>query len=42
MAAEFQDLVASGEYATWVANGDGAGEGTRGTRAVRHLTPGPA
>jgi hypothetical protein len=23
MAAEFQDLVASGDYAAWVANGDG-------------------
>jgi hypothetical protein len=40
MAAEFQDLVNSGEYAAWVANGDGGG--TRGTRAVRPLTSGPA
>jgi hypothetical protein len=23
MAAEFQDLVATGDYGTWVANGDG-------------------
>jgi hypothetical protein len=42
MAAEFQDLVASGEYAAWVANGDGAGGGTHRTRVVRQLTPGPA
>jgi hypothetical protein len=25
MAAEFQDLVANGDYAAWVANGDGDG-----------------
>jgi hypothetical protein len=40
MAAEFQDLVACGDYAAWVANGDGGG--ARGTRAVRPLTPEPA
>jgi hypothetical protein len=27
MAAEFQDLVASGEYAAWVASGDSVGRG---------------
>jgi hypothetical protein len=27
MAAEFQDLVASGAYAAWVANGGGPAEG---------------
>jgi hypothetical protein len=42
MAAEFQDLVATGAYAAWVASGDGSGGGPRRTRAVRHLTPGPA
>jgi hypothetical protein len=42
MAAEFQDLVATGDYATWVASDDGAGGSSRRTRAVRHLTPGPA
>jgi hypothetical protein len=42
MAAEFQDLVATGAYAAWVASGAGAGGGSRGTRAVRPLSPGPA
>ena len=42
MAAEFQDLVATGAYAAWVASGDGAAGGSRRTRAVRHLIPGPA
>ena len=40
MAAEFHDLVASGDYAAWIAAG--AGPGSPRTRAVRHLTPGPA
>jgi hypothetical protein len=42
MAAEFQDLVATGAYATLIASGDGAAGGSRRTRTVRHLTPGPA
>ena len=42
MAAEFQDLVASGAYAAWVASGDGTGGSSRRSRAVRYLTPGPA
>jgi hypothetical protein len=42
MAAEFQDLVASGDYAAWVAaGGDGAGPGSPRTRALRPLPPGP-
>jgi hypothetical protein len=42
MAAEFQDLVANGDYAAWVANGDGPGTRSPRTRAARHLTPGAA
>ena len=42
MAAEFQQLVASGEYAAWVASGDGAGGSSRRSRAVRPMVPGPA
>jgi hypothetical protein len=38
MAAEFQDLVATGGYAAWVATG-GAPR-SRPTRAVRHLPRG--
>jgi hypothetical protein len=39
MAAEFRDLVASGDYAAWVATG---GNGTRSHdhRAVRYLPRG--
>jgi hypothetical protein len=35
MAAEFQDLVASGDYAAWVATG--GSPRSRPDRAVRHL-----
>jgi hypothetical protein len=35
MAAEFQDLVRSGDYAAWVA--DGGTPRSRPARAVRHL-----
>lgn len=42
MAAEFQDLVASGEYAAWLASGDGARGSSRRSRAVRPMVPGPA
>jgi hypothetical protein len=36
MAAEFQDLVASGDYAAWVASG-GNGPRSHDHRALRHL-----
>jgi hypothetical protein len=36
MAAEFRDLVASGDYASWVAAG-GRGETSRELRAAQHL-----
>jgi hypothetical protein len=42
MAAEFHDLVASGDYAAWVAAGAGSGPRSPRTRAARHLTLGPA
>ena len=35
MAAEFRDLIASGDYAAWVATG--GTPRSRPTRAVRHL-----
>jgi len=38
MAAEFQDLVATGGYAAWVASG--GTPRSRTTRAVRHLPRG--
>ena len=42
MAAEFQDVVATGEYAAWVANG-GIDRGTsREQQVVRPLPPAPA
>jgi hypothetical protein len=37
MAAEFQDLVASGDYAAWVATG-GRGTASRGPRAALSRT----
>ena len=39
MAAEFRDLVASGDYAAWVATG-GNGTHSRAHRALRHLPRG--
>jgi hypothetical protein len=42
MAAEFQDLVSSGDYAAWVADGGGPGPGRSGARgrdAVRLTGP---
>ena len=42
MAAEFQDLVSSGDYAAWVADGGGPGPGRSGTpggAAVRLTGP---
>ena len=40
MAAEFQDLIAAGDYAAWVANG--GTPRSRATRAGRHLPRGRA
>lgn len=39
MAAEFQDLVRNGDYATWVATG-GSPTRSRDHRVVRHLPRG--
>jgi hypothetical protein len=41
MAAEFQDLVASGDYATWVTNGGGPRPASRRRRAVRPMASPP-
>ena len=40
MAAEFQDLIAAGDYAAWVANG--GTPRSRAIRAGRHLPRGRA
>ena len=40
MAAEFQDLIAAGDYAAWVATG--GTPRSRATRAGRHLPSGRA
>jgi hypothetical protein len=40
MAAEFQELVRDGEYAAWVANGDGNPGTSRKHQAVRPLSVG--
>jgi hypothetical protein len=41
MAAEFQDLVRSGDYAAWVARGGGTPcRRSQARRAVRHLPVG--
>ncbi len=42
MAGEFQDLVASGDYAAWLAAGAGSGPASRRSRSVRPVPPGPA
>jgi hypothetical protein len=42
MAAEFQDLVAGGDYAAWLAGGVGSGATSQPDRAVRPLPPAPA
>jgi hypothetical protein len=41
MAAEFQDLIASGDYAAWVASGPSTGHRSRPTRRVRPISPSP-
>jgi hypothetical protein len=41
MAAEFRDLVASGDYATWVATGGGPRPASRPRRAVRPMPSPP-
>ena len=41
MAAEFQDLIASGDYAAWVASGPGTGHTSRPTSRVRPMGPSP-
>jgi hypothetical protein len=41
MAAEFQDLIASGDYAAWVASGPSARHTSRPTRRVRPMSPSP-
>ena len=41
MAAEFQDLIASGDYAAWVASGPSTGHTSRPTRLVRPMGPSP-
>ena len=41
MAAEFQDLIASGDYAAWVATGPSTGHTSRPTRRVRPMRPSP-
>jgi hypothetical protein len=40
MAAEFQDLVRSGDYAAWVARGGRPDRRAQGSRDVRHLPVG--
>jgi hypothetical protein len=41
MAAEFQDLIASGDYAAWVAAGPGTGHTSRPTSRLRPMSPSP-
>ena len=41
MAAEFQDLIASGDYAAWVATGPGTGHTPRPTSRLRPMSPSP-
>ena len=41
MAAEFQDLIASGDYAVWVASGPRPGHTSRPARRVRPIGPSP-
>ena len=41
MAGEFHDLVASGDYAAWVATGPSTGHTSRPTRRVRPMRPSP-
>ena len=41
MAGEFQDLVASGDYAAWVASGPSTGHTSRPTRRFRPISPSP-
>jgi len=41
MAAEFQDLIASGDYAAWVATGPGTGHTSRPTSCLRPMSPSP-
>jgi hypothetical protein len=42
MAGEFQELVASGDYATWLATGAGPGPTSPPSGAVGSLPPGPS
>ena len=43
MAAEFQDLIASGDYAAWVAAGPSTSTGhtSRPTSRLRPMSPSP-
>jgi hypothetical protein len=41
MAAEFQDLVASGDYAAWVASGASTGHRSRLTGGALPVSPRP-
>jgi hypothetical protein len=41
MAAEFQDLIASGDYAAWVATGPSTGRTPRPTSRLRPMSPSP-
>ena len=41
MAAEFQDLIASGDYAAWVATGPSTGHTSRLASRLRPMSPSP-
>jgi hypothetical protein len=41
MAAEFQDLITSGDYAAWVASGPSTRHTSRPASRVRPMGPGP-